>query len=156
MLWMMEKCLTMFPAEHPDMAGIDESMFEVGVFFWGRFDLILLYVLYHFVLISLVLSGRSVLEEWVETLTWWGSLLTAPSTELMDYYVIHEYSSNESERGTGNPLFDDRCVSRIRLSLHRCEPYEEGFIYRAGRIFTMDLALFLTFLEVFFVGRIFN
>ena len=81
------------------------------------------------------------------TLTWWGSLLTAPSTELMDYYVIHEYSSNESERGTGNPLFDDRCVSRIRLSLHRCEPYEEGFIYRAGRIFTMDLALFLTFLR---------
>ena len=58
----------------------------------------------------------------------------------MDYYVIHEYSSNESERGTGNPLFDDRCVSRILLSLHRCGPYEEGFIYRVGRIFTMDLA----------------
>ena len=72
----------------------------------------------------------------------------------MDYYVIHEYSSNESERGTGNPLFDDRCVSRIRLSLHRCEPYEEGFIYRAGRIFTMDLALFLTFLRgVFLLGE---
>ena len=47
---------------------------------------------------------------------------------------------NELERGISVPFSDDRCVSQIRLSLHRCEPYEEGFIYTAGRIFTMDLA----------------